>query len=108
MDSLYPSVEVLDNPELKGNPVIVGGSKEREVVSFASYEARKFGVHSAQPMAFSCLGTYVGKCIFADPSHNVFPTPRDRIPLGIDDTGESFLQLASLLDRISVVYQKSR
>lgn len=50
MDAFYASVEILDNPELKGLPVIVGGRSARGVVSTCSYEARKFGVHSAMPL----------------------------------------------------------
>ena len=49
MDSFFASVEVLDNPDLAGMPVIVGGSGTRGVVASCTYEARAFGVHSAMP-----------------------------------------------------------
>ncbi len=50
MDAFFASIEIRDNPALRGKPVIVGGDPEkRGVVSTCSYEARKFGVHSAMP-----------------------------------------------------------
>ncbi len=50
LDSFFVSVEILKNPSLKGKPVIVGGQNEKGIVTTCTYEARKFGVHSAMPM----------------------------------------------------------
>lgn len=51
MDAFFASIEQLDHPEYKGHPLIVGGLSSRGVVATCSYEARKFGVHSAMPIS---------------------------------------------------------
>ena len=87
MDAFYASVEQRDHPELAGRPVIVGGTGNRGVVSAASYEARKFGVHSAMPVTQArrlCPhGEYVPPrmAVYRDVSGQVFRIFREFTPL---------------------------
>jgi DNA polymerase-4 len=93
MDAFYPAVEVLDNPDLKGKPVIVGGTTGRGVVSSASYEARKFGVHSAQPMA-----TAMRLC-----PHGIFlPVRMSRYAELSDQVFEIFHRFTPLVEPLSI------
>lgn len=70
MDAFFASVEQRDNPELRGKPVAVGGSRERGVVAAASYEARKYGVHSA--LASKIAAQRCPHLVFVKPRFEVY------------------------------------
>ncbi|WP_083992348.1 DNA polymerase IV [Bradyrhizobium embrapense] len=107
MDAFYASVEQRDNPDLRGKPVAVGGSRERGVVAAASYEARKFGVRSAMPSV-----TAKRQCpdlIFVKPRFEIYKAISQQIrdifaehtpiiePLSLD---EAYLDVTDNLQRI--------
>ncbi|RZJ72454.1 DNA polymerase IV [Flavobacterium sp.] len=77
MDAFYASVEQLDNPELRGKPIAVGGSERRGVVSAASYEARKFGVRSA--LSGVLAKRYCPEIIFVRPRFDRYKEISQRI-----------------------------
>src|SRR5574337_190476 len=78
MDAFFVSVELLARPELRGLPVIVGGqADQRGVVTSASYEARKFGVHSAMPLRTA--GRLCPQGIFLDGHHELYGEWSDRV-----------------------------
>lgn len=107
MDAFYASVEQRDDPALRGRPVAVGGSRARGVMAAASYEARRFGVHSAMPSV-----TALRKCpelVFVPPRFEAYKAVSRQIhaifarytpliqPLSLD---EAYLDVtAPLLDR---------
>ena len=78
MDAFFVSVELLARPELKGLPVVVGGGRDqRGVVTSASYEARRFGVHSA--MALRTAAKLCPQAVFLDSHHELYGLWSDRI-----------------------------
>ncbi|MDK4724976.1 DNA polymerase IV [Rhizobium phaseoli] len=93
MDAFYASVEQRDDPDLRGKPVAVGGSEARGVVAAASYEARKFGVHSAMPSI-----TAKRKCpdlIFVRPRFDVYKAVSQQIR-------EIFAEYTPLIEPLSL------
>jgi DNA polymerase-4 len=78
MDAFFVSVELLDRPELRGKPVVVGGRPDaRGVVSAASYEARKFGIHSAMPLRTA--SRLCPHAVFIDLRHGLYSEWSDRV-----------------------------
>ena len=94
LDAFYAAVEQLDNPELAGKPVLVGGRPEnRGVVATASYEAREFGVHSAMPMR-----TAVHRC----PQGIIVPARFGRYREMSDKVMGIFRELTDLVEPLSM------
>ena len=107
MDAFYASVELIDRPELKGKPVIIGGSAGRGVVLSATYEARALGVHAAMPM--SRAQRLCPQAVVIAPHHDRYAEVSDGVmaifrditpavePLSLD---EAFLDVSGAVRRL--------
>jgi DNA polymerase IV len=94
MDAFFVSVELLARPDLKGLPVIVGGQRDqRGVVTSASYEARRFGVHSAMPLRTAAK--LCPQAVFLDGHHELYGRWSDRVA-GILAKYSPIVEMASI------------
>ena len=93
MDAFFASVEVRDAPGLRGKPVLVGGAGKRGVVAAASYEARKFGCHSAQP---------IGQALRLCPQAVVIPPRHDAYAAVSAEVFEIFERFSPLVEGLSI------
>jgi DNA polymerase-4 len=112
MDAFYASVELIDRPELKGRPVIVGGGGGRSVVLSATYEARRDGVHSAMPMGRA--RRLCPEAVVIEPDHQRYAEVSQGVmeifrsitplvePLGLD---EAFLDVSGATRRLGPAAQ---
>lgn len=107
MDAFYASVELIERPELRGRPVVIGGTQGRGVVLSATYEARAFGVHAAMPVARA--QRLCPQAVFISPSHHRYDEVSQGVmaifreitpavePLSLD---EAFLDVSGAIRRL--------
>lgn len=116
MDAFYAAIEIRDNPKLKDKPVIIGGTGKRGVVSTASYEARKYGIHSAMPIfkakKLCSHGVYLKpdhqkykqvsqqiRSIFADYTDLIEPLALDEAFLDVSNNERNSIQIGREIKR---------
>ena len=111
LDSFFVSVERLHNKSLEGKPVLIGGSSQRGVVASCSYEARKFGVHSAMPMKKALQlcphATVIGGnySLYSKASAHVTQIIRERVPLFEKTSIDEFYIDLTGMDKFYGCYQ---